>query len=181
MKASRWNEVPDAIEYEKLTPGGYICRICGVEDNPEKEYLKIEYDIDQGPNKNYYTGLYQSKGFWAGRLYKSYKQKALPLFKRFLTAVSESNPGFVFDNDEKKLIGKQIGLVLSEEEYRKNDGAIGKRLTVSAVKSIEHIQKGAFTIAPCKTLEAERGNDFHYTNGGFLSAVGEADESDLPF
>ena len=53
---------------------------------------------------------------------KSYKPKALPMFKRFCSAVSKSNGNYVFDagvvnSDEKTLVGKLIGLIFQEEEY----------------------------------------------------------------
>ena len=38
MKKINWNEVKDAKEYDKLLPGGYICQITAVKDEPEKEY-----------------------------------------------------------------------------------------------------------------------------------------------
>ena len=51
MKNINWNEVPDQVEFDRLTPGGYVCEMKCVVDVPAKEYLKIEYDIAEGATK----------------------------------------------------------------------------------------------------------------------------------
>lgn len=175
MKNINWNAVPDQMELERLKPGGYVCVLKVVTDEPQKEYLKIEYDIAEGANKGYYTALYQAKGFWGGTFYRSYKEKALPMFKGFLTAVQESTPGFVFRNEEKTLEGKLVGLVLSEEEYMGNDGKVKKRLYVSAVRNVDKIRKGDFTVAPLKTYTKAVSKD------GFYPVQENMSDDDVPF
>lgn len=175
MKKINWNEVPDPVELPRLEPGGYICKITLATDEPKKEYLKLEYDIAEGEFKGHWNELYKSKGFWGGTFFRSYKEKALSMFKGFLTAVKESNPGFVFENDEKRLEGKLVGLVLGEEEYRKNDGSDGTRLYVAAIRSVDKIRKGDFVVPPKKLLQAGSGN-----SDGFYP-VGNVDDSDIPF
>ena len=115
MKILNLDNVNAAEEFDRLIPGGYVCGITAVEDVPEKEYLRIEYDIAEGKLKNYYRTLYNNKGFWGGSTIKSYKEKALPFFKGFITAVEQSNAGYKWDNDENKLIRKLVGFVLAEE------------------------------------------------------------------
>ena len=118
--------------------GAYACTITKVEDFPSKEYLKVTYDIAAGEYRGYYNelrGKYPNSE-WIGAYVKSYKTKALPMFKRFCTAVSRSNPNFVFDggatnSDEKTLVGKKIGIVLQEEEYYGNDGEKKTRMVVA--------------------------------------------------
>ena len=145
-----WNEVPEQTDFEKVVPGGYVCKITSVEDVPEKEYLKIEYDIAEGTFKGYYEGLYKAKAFWGGKFIKSYKETARSFFKAFFTAVEKSNNGYKWDNDETKLKGKLIGLVIGEEEYEKKDKSIGKRLYVDKPRSVDEIRKGNFTIPEFK-------------------------------
>jgi hypothetical protein len=142
MKNINWNEVPDQVEFKKLVPGGYVAIITGVSDVPEKEYLKVEYDIAEGEFTNHYQALFEARDFWGGRFIRSYKEKAQPMFKGFLTAIKNSNPGFVFKNDENALIGKLVGIVLGEEEYQKNDGTPSKRLYVHATRSVKQIKEG---------------------------------------
>lgn len=176
MKNINWNEVPDPVELPRLEPGGYVCKITVAKDVPEKEYLKLEYDIAEGEHKGHWNELYKAKSFWGGTFFRSYKEKALTMFKGFLTVVKESNPGFIFNNEEKRLEGQLIGLVLGEEEYRKNDGSDGTRLYVAAVRSVDKIRSGDFTVPPKKLLEAGGSR----SNNGFFP-TNDVPDDDVPF
>jgi len=158
MKNVNWSEVEEAKEFEKVAVGGYVCRIMAVEDVETKEYLKISYDIAVGDFKDYYKNLNESKGFWGANFIKSYKDTALSFFKGFLTAIQNSNQGFVADtfNNPNDLVGKYIGLVLSEEEYIANDGQIKTRLYVSQVRSVDAIRTGDYKIADKKIVNPEQ-------------------------
>ena len=176
MKNINWNEVPDPTDLPRLTPGGYVCKITLAKDVPTKEYLELEYDIAEGEHKGHWNELYKAKSFWGGKFYRSYKETALSMFKGFLNAVKESNPGFVFNNEEKRLEGQLVGLVLAEEEYRKNNGSDGTRLYVAAVRSVEKVRKGDFTVPPKKLL-AEGGSR---SNNGFFP-TNDVPDDDVPF
>ena len=45
MKHIDWDNVKEAKGFEKLPMGGYVCGITAVEDVPDKEQLKFEFDI----------------------------------------------------------------------------------------------------------------------------------------
>lgn len=153
MKRINWNNVQDAAEFDSPVPGAYIAGICNIQDNEEKECLKIEWDFAEGEYKGYNGDTFDRAGFWPITLYRSYKPNALPYFKAFKTAVEESNHGYHFDESNLNgLIGKRFGVILGEEEYKKNDGSVGTRLYVSATKSIRAIQNGDFRIPAKKTL-----------------------------
>lgn len=161
MKAINLSEVQEAGTGLGLKAGGYVCTITNVEDVPSKEYLYVEFDIAEGEFKNYYKKLQEAKNFWGGSFYKSYKEKALPMLKRFCSAVTKSNSGYIFDagaqnSDEKTLKGKLIGLVLFEEEYIKNNGEIGRRLKVDYECDIEKIRKGEFKVKELKKLPEDQ-------------------------
>lgn len=152
MKSINWDTVEDQKEYKRLCSGGYICKITSVEDVADKEYLKIEYDIFEGEYKGYYKDLFDSKNFWGGNFIRSYKETAQSFFKGFITALEKSNKGYKFDNDETKLVGKLIGLIISEEEYQKNDGSIGIRFTCNP-RSVDIIRTGAYEVPELKVLK----------------------------
>ena len=161
MKAINLSEVQEAGTRLGLKAGGYVCKITNVEDVPSKEYLYVEFDIAEGEFKDYYKKLQEAKNFWGGSFYKSYKEKALPMLKRFCSAVTKSNSGYIFDagaqnSDEKTLKGKLIGLVLFEEEYIKNNGEIGRRLKVDYECGIEKIRKGEFKVKELKKLPEDQ-------------------------
>lgn len=158
MKKLDLDNVEEAKDFPKLVPGGYICRIINVEDESSKEYLKIYFDIVEGQFKGHYQGLWEAKNFWGGNFIRSYKEKALPFFKGFITAVENSNPGYKFDNDETKLKGKLIGIVLQEEEYEANDGSVKVKLSVQESHSINKIRNKDFKIKDIKKLEGRNTN-----------------------
>ncbi|HWT74349.1 MAG TPA: hypothetical protein VN258_06485 [Mobilitalea sp.] len=178
MKKIDFNGVEEPKEYTRLVAGGYICRITLVEDVPEKEYLKIEYDIAVGDMKDYFKNLNDAKGFWAGKFIKSYKETALSFFKGFTTAVEKSNAGYKFDNDEKKLIGKLVGLVIGEEGYIGNDGSSKNRLYVKDVRSVDSIKNGDFEVPAYKPAPAQQPSLSQANN---FMPTGDISDDEMPF
>ena len=176
---SNWSEVEEQGNNErKLLPaGGYIGKILSVEDFPEKQYLRITWDISEGEYKGNGASCLERNGFLpkAFSFIRSYKESALGFFKGFISAVEQSNPGYKWDFDERKLVGKTIGVVLGDEEYRKLDGNIGTRLVFSQARSADVIRGGNFSIPPLKKL-AEDSAPATPT----WSAV-DTDDSELPF
>lgn len=147
MKKVDITNVQEAGEIVRPEAGAYNCVITAVEDIAEKEYLKVTYDIAEGKYKGYYTELRENHPdwLWSGAYVKSYKQAALPMFKRFCSAVSKSNGNFVFDGgavnaDEKTLIGKHIGLVFQDEDYYSNSGDIKTRLIVYSECPVDKVK-----------------------------------------
>lgn len=133
--------------FEQLPAGVYCCKICQVKDEPDKEYLYVEYDIAEGEHAGYFERLSDRAGFWGGKIFLSYKDKAESLFKRALKAINATNGSYLFNPfsdgknaDEKTLIGKTFWVVLHEEEYEKSDGTTGSRMTASATAFLNESQ-----------------------------------------
>lgn len=148
-------------EFARPTAGGYICKIIDVEDvamnskeQGKGDYLRIEYDIADGDFKNYYSEQFERwGGNWYASFIRSYKQKALGMFKHFTNSLENSNKGYQWDWNEKGAIGKYIGLVLGEEEYIANDGSVKTRMYVKDIKTTEQIKSGDFKIPELKKVE----------------------------
>ena len=182
MRRVDMTNVQEAGEFERVPAGAYVCVIRNVEDFPEKEYLKVTYDIAAGKYAGYYdkTRADHPDWAWTGAYVKSYKTKALPMFKRFCSAVSKSNGNFVFDGntvnaDERTLIGKRIGLVMQDEEYYSNSGDKRTRLIVARECPIDKLSEQ-------KIPEAKKLPD-EPQNGGvdaFMSIPDGMDE-EMPF
>ena len=159
MKSIDLTNVQEAGEFSRPAPGADACAITSAEDVPDKEYLLIEYDIIEGDYKGYYSQLRKDHPDWTsvGVMYKSYKSKALGMFKRFCSAVSKSNGKYVFDGnknaDEKTLVGKKLGLVFQEEEYYGNDGEKRTRLIVNKECPIDEI--GNQRVPATKTIKED--------------------------
>lgn len=146
MKHIDLTNVKEAGQSSRLPAGVYACIISNVEDVEDREYLKVSYDIAEGEYKGHFSALREDHPDWkwVGAYVKSYKTSALSMFKRFCSAVSKSNGNYVFDGgavnaDERTLIGKKLGLVLREEEYYRNDGEVGTRLTVYSEVPLDKI------------------------------------------
>lgn len=169
-------------EFAKPGNGGYILEIVAVEDVPidpktgKGDYLRISYDIAEGEFKGYYKAQNErfGGGKWYANVIKSYKEKALGMFKYFMNCVEESNPGFKWNWREKDLVWLRFGATLQEEEYEKRDGSIGTRLVVKDIKTVKQIIDGDFKIPATKKLERT----------GAPAVTGSAmfdDDLDLPF
>ena len=185
MKHIDMTNVQEAGEFDRLPAGAYVCVIRNAEDFSQKEYLKITYDIAAGKYAGYYEKLRNDHPDWAwtGAYVKSYKTKALPMFKRFCSAVSKSNGNFVFDGgavnaDERTLIGKKVGLVMQEEEYYGNDGNLKTRLIVSKEFPIDQIDKQK--TPKVKEVEGKHDAENRAAADGFVNVSDDAPE-ELPF
>ena len=170
-------------DFARPTTGGYICKIMDVEDVPMNEqgkgdYLRIEYDIADGDFKGYYKEQFDRwGGNWNASFIRSYKEKALGMLKHFTNCVEQSNAGYEWDWNEKGLVGKFVGLVLGEEEYKNSAGEIKTKLVVNQVKTVEDIKNGNFKIPAPKKLAVEtQTNDF----AGFTPVANDSMD-DLPF
>lgn len=185
MKSIDLTNIQEASDYQRPAPGGYICTITAVEDIEAKEYLKVSYDIAEGEFKGYYSEMRKNNPDWewAGAYVKSYKPAALPMFKRFCTAVSRSNGSFVFDggqvnSDEKTLVGKKVGLLLGEEEYYGNDGEKKTRLYVAREFSVDKLAEQKIPkLKPIKedSSTASTSSDMSFVN------VPEGSSGENPF
>ena len=146
--------VNEAGEFKRLPAGVYGVRITKVVDNPANEYLEVYCDITQeGEYKNYFKTLVDSGLHDTSRSFRSYKTNAIPFFKAFITAVEKTNPGYQWDWDEQKLVGKKVMAVFGEEEYEDKDGNIKVGTKVVEFRSYDAYKEGRITVPPLKKLE----------------------------
>lgn len=161
-KINDWENIQETSDFKRLEPGAYICAIKAVDDVPEKEYLKIYFDIVKGDNKGYFQKLYDSdtrkEKKWpnAGTLIRSYKDSALSMFKGFIVAIEKSNKNYKWNFNEQTLVKKYVGLIIAEEEFLNQKGQKKVRNYVASVRSLEAIEKGDFTIPALKELDESK-------------------------
>lgn len=175
-KPENWDEVKAAGDFEKLAAGGYVIRITDVEDNAEKEYLTITYDIAEGEEKGRFGGEWGAEHPYAHRFIRSYKNAAVGMFKAFINAVEASNEGFEYKFKESALIGKILGVVIGYEEYNTTSGTIGQRTYIRTVKSADDIRAGKFVVPDLKRMKAETPEAAAPVPG-----FAELNSDDLPF
>ena len=145
--------------FKRIPDGAYIVGVKKVEDVSDKEFLRLELDICKGEYKNWYQQQYDADNretkYWPrdGVLVRSYKEKALPFFKGFITAITKSNPKFEWKWNEQDLKNKVFGVVVGTEEYLKKNGGVGTRPYIDSVHSVEAIEKGDYTVPDVKKLD----------------------------
>ena len=59
--------VQEAGDSKRMPAGAYICKYTKVEDNAEKSYLYMEFDVVEGEYKGYFEELADRLDFWAGK------------------------------------------------------------------------------------------------------------------
>lgn len=148
-----WDLINEAGEMKRLPAGIYGVVITKVVDVPEKEYFEIYCDITKGEYKDYFKTLVNNGMRDTSRDIRSYKTNALPFFKGFITAVEKTNPGYKWDWDEQKLVGKNVMAVFGEEEYLDKEGNLKVRTSVQEFRSLEAFQKGLLKVPEIKRLE----------------------------
>lgn len=181
-------------EYETIEAGGYICIIKGAKEEKSKtsgkRMLVIALDIAEGEHKDYYQKIFDNKSKsndpsnptkWAsGGIYRQMLEgnKATEFLKGLMTSLEESNSGFKWNWDEKKLTGLKCGAIFGQEEYEKNDGSVGTTTKVKWIRSTKTIKDGNFTIPETKKLptKGESFEEFSKSNGLDIN-----DGEDLPF
>lgn len=147
-----WDLINEAGEFKPLPAMIAGVRITNVVDVPEKEYFEIYCDITKGEYANYFKTLVDAGLKDTSRHIRSYKTNALPFFKAFITAVEKSNPGYKWDWDEKKLIGKGVIAVFGQEEFLDNDGNVRITTRVQEFRSVEAYKEGRIKIPELKKL-----------------------------
>lgn len=161
-KISGYDKIQESGSFKKLPVGGYVVKILNATDVPDKEYLRLSFDIAEGPNKGFFAEEYKNdtredkKWPNAGTFVRSYKEKALPMMKGFTTAVEKSNKNYTWNFDESTLKGKLVGLVIGEEEFLNSSGKMRTRTYVNSVRSVDIIREGKFEVPELKKLSADK-------------------------
>lgn len=176
-------------EYEKLKPGGYICKIIAAREEKSKsgnKMLTLALDIDEGDNKGFFMKRWeelrkeqkdpnQEIKYPNAAVYHQMlegNEKALGFLKGLMTSLEASNSNFKWNWDEKKLIGLRCGAIFGEEEYEKLDGSVGISCKIKFIRTIKCIEEGNFKVPDLKKLP---------TRGDAAEFSGAADNDDLPF
>ena len=180
---ANWDLINEAGEFKPLPAMVIGVRITKVVDVADKEYFEIYCDITKGEYKDYFKNMVASGGKDTSKTIRSYKQSALPFFKAFITAVEKSNPGYKWDWDETKLVGKGVIAVFGQEEYKDDEGNIKISTKIQEFRSLEAFNEGRIKIPELKKLPPEPVVD----NTGDVVGLGKnldsiaVTDDDLPF
>ena len=176
-----FDKVQASGDFERLPAGGYVIRIQSAKDDhpqgaTENSMLRITYDIAEGPEAGRYMNE-PAENDYRHQFIRSYKEKALGMFKAFTNALEESNPGYKWDWKEQALTGKILGVVIGYEEYEANDGNIKERQRIASCISADRVRKGDFKVPELKKLESSS----RPTPSGIPEGFSPLNDPDLPF
>lgn len=180
-KIQDWDNVSEAKDGGfNLPKGGYVCRVVSVSDDPENEFLQIEFDIANGEYAGYYMKLFNKHGWWLGNFRRYYRESSVSYFKAFINAIEKSNEGFKWNWDEQVLKDKFVGLILQEEEYVSNkDNKLKVKLSVAAIRSTDAILSGDYEVPEIKKLQDSNKSAKNISNKSFGGDV--LPDEDIPF
>lgn len=108
-----------------LKPGRYVCEVEKIQENAEKQYVALVFDIADGKHKGYFA----RDPWFKHCIYLSYKTDwQMKKTKQFIDVINASNPGFnghvAFCDDKAFLfIGKKLVITLTQQ-YINGDGFI---------------------------------------------------------
>ncbi len=178
---------------ERLPAGGYVLEILDVEyqDNSSKGYndkIVLSFDVSEGEHKGFYKDNYKEQAgedkkwkgkFWNFRVPKDDGTEqdgwAMRRFKTIISAFEESNEGFHWDWDEKKLKGLLVGALFNNKEFESDNGTRGFYTNCHSLVTVEKIRSGKFEV-PADTLL--KGNSRHGSGYGQTDADGFMDVPD---
>ena len=172
---------------ETLPAGGYVCQIVNarVEENAWGDTLIIAHDVCEGDYSGIFKRDYDNntnenkkwRGTFRLNLPKDDGSEQDEWKKRTLGntiwAIEESNPGYTFDWDEKKLKGKKIGLIYRNREWSMN-GRTGWTTEAGGADSIDNIRDGKYKMLKDRPLANK-------TESAFSEVADDGGEDDLPF
>lgn len=194
-KFAGYDETQAFGDYVSLPAGGYKCYIKQAKierwQNGNGESLVLCIDIKEGEYKDYYSKNFNEQT--SEKKWKGVARIGIPTdassdgmkraFKSFITALENSNKGFIFPWDKteneqfKALKDKLIGFVFGEEEYQKQDGSIGVSVKALWPRSYDRVLD-----APIPERKKLKDSSNSTSGGGFWdpnSAPIKDDE--LPF
>ena len=173
-KNTDWNEVSAAGTSRMIPAGGYVAKITAVEDVESKEYLRFTYDIAEGEHAGFFE---TDERPYTHQFVRSYKDSAARFMKQFLDCVQGSNDGFdlsKWDNDERDLVGKLVGVIIQREDYTNRDGEDRARMNVEGFATIGDIRNHRFVMPEPKDNRDKR-------ESASSADAGSVYDADIPF
>ena len=183
-------------ENTQLPKGGYIVQIKACEEisrtsKKGNAYTRYDFsfDVAEGEYKDHFANVYKNSKDenkkWRGvhnefipQEGSQYYEDNLSKFKTMIVNFEESNPGFHWDWDEKKLVNKYIGIIYREEEFKADDGNIKITTKPYIFLSVDSIRNGKYKVPPVKKLP-ENTTPATTDFASFLPVSDDDDE--LPF
>lgn len=186
-------------DVERLPVGGYILKIMDAKEvtNDWGNTLVISFDIAEGDHKDFFAANYKAqsgedkkwKGVYRLRVPKDDGSEQDAWTKRrfntVIVNIEESNSGYHWDWDERKLKGKLIGALFNDKEYDYN-GRHGFFTNCHSLVPVEKIRSGKYEVPAPTMLKQNTTSSNPYPSGStpgtddFMNIPDGVDEQ-LPF
>ena len=182
-KPQNWDSIQakEAGEYSQLPPGAYHCYIASAQaqmSRSKKKMLVLEFDIASGEYANFFANSQ-----FKPKYYQLAEDENMEYLKGVITAIEQSNDGFIWDWNPYSLIHKECAVAFGEEEYEK-DGNILTGIKPRFIKSLEKLRNGEISTPKAIKYKGTAGKPASYqpdtTFTGFESITDSIDD-DLPF
>lgn len=167
-KPINWDEVRAYSYFRKLPLGAYVCTIkqAVVSSTSYGDQLCILFDISGGEWAGYYQDDFDNNTR-KDRKWKGVLRQFLPrndgsdkdefsksLLKSLITAVEESNRGYTWSWDEKSLVGKEVGILMRNEEWE-YDGKHGWAVRPFRAISVDSVEDASYILPKDKPLKGK--------------------------
>lgn len=172
LKPLDFDNVQANSSFTPLAPGGYVCRIMGVQEAATQKgapSLHASLDIAEGPEANRFTNEYRNDTRPDKKWGCVYRQTITtkdggtsPFFKGLITAIEESNGMTVQWTEDSNAFaaqfkGKLLGVIFGREEYAKQDGSTAWSTKPQLCMSVAKIRSGDFKVPEDKPLAPAAG------------------------
>lgn len=177
--------------FSQLPKGAYVCKILHVEERESKAgnpMIVINFDVAEGEHKDFYKKQYEANEnedkhwsydamFYLSVPYEGCKPFITEQWDTFWANIEDSNNGYVFDGNEKKIVGKTFGGVFRLEQTESNNGNIYDHTRLAYTTISQDVRDGKVTKLPKdKLVGNEPLNSDDFINAGTDSAM-----EDLPW
>jgi len=191
MKKFEFNKEKMSGGSYHLPVGAYVMEIKKVEMLSYKtkdrtiEKLKLSIDVAEGELKGFFFNNWKAdtsadkkfKGNFVIDIpdesyayYESQKKK----FGNLIACLEESNDKFVFDWDEKKLVGLKVGVLYRNFEWEMN-GKTGWSTEAGAIISVDDVKNGNFKPLKDRPLKNKS------TQAEFKAVEPSANDEEIPW
>lgn len=154
-----------SVAAERLPAGAYVAKIMGAEvvSYSWGEQLVISFDIAEGEHKDFFAADYR-RNTNADKKWRGTYRATIPdennqyfdgqrrTFNNIMFALEESNNGYRFDWDEKRLKGLLVGIIMRDEEWEYN-GKTGWRTSCCKLVKISDVREGNIRLPEPKPLK----------------------------
>lgn len=190
MKPFKSYEAKKAVSRQPIPAGGYVVKVL---DAVEITYswgnvLQISFDVIEGEHTGFFAADYKNNTNedrkWRGVIRLTEPKEdgsekdgwTIRSFNNAMFCFEDSNPGFHWDWDEKKLKGLIVGALFRKKEWEW-EGKTGWTSECCALATAEDIRANKFTVPKDKPL-AKKTTASQPGPSDFEEIV---DDNDLPF